>query len=96
MGALQANVAVAVSVALTGLSVLLLVIGLASYQRVRNAKLLWVSLAFVGFAAKGLYFTLDAYRRRGELAAAGLDAMTFLAAVDLAIVAALYLAVLKR
>lgn len=95
MGALQANVAVAVSVTLTGLSVLLLVIGLASYQRVRNAKLLWVSLAFVGFAAKGLYFTLDAYRRRGELAAE-LDAMPLLAAVDLAIVAALYLAVLKR
>lgn len=95
MGALQANVAVAVSVALTGLSVLLLVIGLASYQRVRNAKLLWVSLAFVGFAAKGLYFTLDAYRRRGELAAE-LDVMPLLAAVDLAIVAALYLAVLKR
>jgi len=95
MGALQANVAVAVGVALTGLSLLLLVIGLASYQRVRNARLLWVSAAFVGFAAKGLYFTADAYRRRGELAA-GLDAMTALAAVDLAIVVALYLAVLKR
>lgn len=95
MGALQANAAAAVAVALTGLSLLLLVIGLASYQRVRNAKLLWVSAAFAGFAAKGVYFTVDAYRRRGELAA-DLDAMPALAAADLAIVAALYLAVLKR
>ncbi len=95
MGGLQANLAVAVGVLLTGLSLLLLVVGLASYARVRNGKLLWVSLAFLGFAGQGLFFTLDAYARRGELAES-LDAMPVLAAVNLAIVAALYLAVLKR
>lgn len=95
MGALQANVAVAVGVLLTGLSLLLFVVGAASYARVRNAKLLWVSLAFLGFAGQGVYFSVDAYARRGELARE-LDAMPVLAAVNLAIVVALYLAVLKR
>lgn len=95
MGAVQANLAVAVGVLLTGLSLLLLVVGSVSYWRVRNAKLLWVSLAFLGFAGQGLFFTLDAYARRGELARS-LDAMPALAAVNLGIVVALYLAVLKR
>ncbi len=95
MGALQANAAVAVGVLLTGLSLLLLVVGLTSYLRVRNTKLLWVSAAFLGFAGQGLYFVQDAYARRGELALS-LDAMPALAAVNLAIVVALYLAVLKR
>ncbi len=95
MGALQANLAVAVGVLLTGLSALLLAVGLVSYSRVRNLKLLWVSAAFLGFAGQGVFFARDAYLRRGELAES-LDAIPALAAVNLAIVVALYFAVLKR
>lgn len=95
MGALEANLAVAVAVLLAGLSVLLAGVGILAYRRLRHSKLLWITLAFLGFAAEGVIFAWDAYERRGELAR-GWDAMPWLALLNLGIVMALYLAALKR
>lgn len=94
MGALAANIAVAVGILLAGLSILLMTVGLVSYFRVRHPRLLWVSLAFAAFAGQGVYVAFDAYNRRGELAQSW-DALPAVAAVNLGIVLALYLAVLK-
>lgn len=95
MSVFQANLAVAVAVLLAGLSALLAVVGLLTWRRIRHAKLAWVALAFVLFAAEGVYLARDAYLRRGELAD-GWDALPWLALGNLLIVLCLYFAVLKR
>jgi len=91
-----ANVAMGAAVLLTGLSLLLSVVGLVSWSRLRHPRLLWVSVAFALFAAQGVYLAERAYAARAEIQAAGLDGLlptvTFL---DLAIVLALYLAAWK-
>lgn len=94
MGALAANVAVGVAILLAGLSLLLMVVGLVSYARMRHPRLIWVTVAFAAFAAQGLYLAWDAFHRRADLAQQW-DALPTLAAVNLGIVIALYLAVLK-
>lgn len=95
MSALGANVAVASAVILSGLSLLLLVVGVVSYTRLRHGRLLWVCVAFLVMAAQGAYLTYLAYRDRAEIAAGDLSVAT-LTLVNLGIVIALYLAVLKR
>jgi hypothetical protein len=95
MSALHANVAVLVSIMLLGLSTLLAGVGFLTWRRVGHPKLGWVAFAFVMFALQGLYFVQDTYARRGELAQ-GWDAVPGLALVNLLIVVALYMAVLKR
>ena len=95
MGALAANLAVGAAVLLAGISTILFVIGLVSYTRIRHGRLLWVSLAFAGFAGQGIYLAVDAYQRRGELAQAW-DVLPALTLVNLGIVVALYLAVLRE
>lgn len=92
---LIANVAVAAAILLGGIATTLFVVGLVAYLRLRNGKLLWVSLAFLFLAVQGVVLTMLAYRDRGAIAG-GDSSFTGLALVGLGIVLALYLAVLKR
>ncbi|MEK6976192.1 MAG: hypothetical protein AABY18_07605 [Candidatus Thermoplasmatota archaeon] len=95
MSALEANAAVAAGVILTGLSLLLLAVGVVSYTRLRHGRLLWVSVAFLVMAAQGLYLTVLAYKDRAAISGGDLS-LGALAVVNLGVVIALYLAVLKR
>ena len=90
MSDLAANLAVASAIVLSGLSLLLLAVGVVSYTRLR-----WVNLAFLIMAGQGTYLTLLAYKDRAAIAAGDLS-VTTLAFVNLGVVLALYLAVLKR
>ncbi len=94
MGELLANAAVASGILLAGLSILLMVVGLISYSRVRHARLLGVAIAFGLFAAQGIYFAWDSYQRRAEIAD-GWGPLPTLSLMNLGIVLVLYLAVLK-
>ncbi len=94
MGAALANLAVGAAILLTGVSAALLVIGLVAYGRTRHLRMLWVSLAFALFVAQGALLGWDAFQRRDEIA--GGSAFPGLVFVNLGIVIALYLAVLKR
>lgn len=91
-----ANLAVGASVVLAGISALLAFIGFLSYARLRHGRLVWVGLAFTGFAAEGGLLAWWSYQQRVELAAGNSPELLVLAVVNLAIVLALYLAVLKR
>lgn len=95
MSALGANLAVASAVVLSGISALLLAVGIVSYARLRHGRLLWVCVAFLVMAAQGVYLTLLLYRDRAAVAA-GDYSLAGLTLVNLGIVLALYLAVLKR
>ena len=95
MSAFAANVAVAAAVVLSGISLLLLAVGVVSYTRLRHGRLFWVCVAFLVMAAQGTYLTYLSYRDRGEIASGDYSVAT-LAFVNLGIVLALYLAVLKR
>lgn len=95
MSALAANVAVASAIVLSGVSLLLLAVGAVSYARLRHLRLLWVCLAFLFMTAQGVYLAVLAYQERAAIAA-GDASLAILAFVNLGIVLALYLAVLKR
>lgn len=95
MSALAANLAVGAAVVLSGLSILLLVVGVVSYTRMRHGRLFWVCVAFAVMAAQGIYLTFLAYRDRAAISG-GEMSLTALTVVNLGIVIALYLAVLKR
>ena len=94
MGALAANAAVAVAILLTGLAGLLAFVAVTAYRRIGHARLLGIAVAFLAFAGKGAWFVQDFWDRRGELASSW-DALPWLATLDLGIVLAFYLAVLK-
>lgn len=96
MGAVWANVAVGAAVLLAGVSLLLAVVGVVSYLRIGHKRLLWVAAAFVGFLVQGVLLASVLYRDRGAVAAGQADVLPWLAVLNLGIVAALYLAVLKR
>ncbi|RLC80498.1 MAG: hypothetical protein DRI61_05650 [Chloroflexi bacterium] len=55
------NLELFLSVALTGFSLILFVISAITYRRVQRTKLLFVSLAFALFLAKGLLLTLGLF-----------------------------------
>ena len=95
MSAFGANVAVAAAVILSGISLLLLAIGVVSYTRLRHGRLLWVCIAFLVMAVQGAYLTVLSYRDRSAIADGDLS-LAGLTGVNLGIVLALYLAVLKR
>lgn len=95
MSALTANVAVAAAIVLFGVSMLLLAIGVLTYTRMRSGRLFWVCVAFLVMAGQGLYLSILAYQNRAAIAT-GDWSLTGLTAVNLGIVFALYLAVLKR
>ncbi len=91
----MANLAVAAGVLLVGLSTVLLVIGLISYGRMKHVRFLWISVAFFGLAAQGCYVTYLLYQGRADVVA-GESALPVLTVVNLGVVLALYLGVLKR
>lgn len=95
MSDLTANVAVAAGIVLSGLSLLLLAIGVITYTRLRHDRLLWVCVAFLVMAGQGIYLTILAYRDRASIADGDLS-LASLAFVNLGVVLALYLAVLRR
>lgn len=96
MSALAANLTVAGAVLLTGLSLLLAAIGAVSYLRTKSMRLLWVALAFAGFAVQGIYLWMLSYRGRSDVAEGSAGPFPTLLGLDLAIVVLLYLSVLKR
>ena len=91
----MANLAVAAAVVLTGISVLLLAVGAVSYARLRHGRLLGICVAFLVMAVQGVVLAVLSYRQRGAIADGEL-ALPGLSAMNLAIVLALYVAVLKR
>jgi hypothetical protein len=95
-GALAANLAVGAAILLAGVALLLAVVGIVAWRRLGNARLLWVTLAFLGFVAEGVALAWRAYDKRADIAAGGSPELLLLAVGNLAIVACLYLAVLKR
>ncbi len=95
MSAIHANLAVLVAVLLCGLSLLLAAIGTLTWRRVGSGKLGWVAAAFALFALEGGFLIRDFVQRRLELSQSW-DALPWLALGNLAIVFALYMAVLKR
>jgi hypothetical protein len=90
-----ANLAVGAAVLLGGIATTLFVVGLMAYFRLRNGKLLWVSIAFLFLAVQGIVLAWLAYEDRGAIAS-GNSSFTSLSLVGLGIVLALYLAVLKQ
>lgn len=94
MGALGANLAVAAAVLLAGLSLLLAFVAGSALRRIGHGRFLWLTVAFLAFAAKGGWLVWALYEARGDVAA-GWNGLATLAVVDLGIVLALYLAVLK-
>ena len=96
MSAATANLTVAAALLLAGLSILLTIVAVASYARTKSPRLAWISAAFVAFAIQGVYLTVLSYKERGEIARGLGGPVPMLIALDLAIVAFLYLAVLKR
>lgn len=90
MSALLANLALAAGILLIGVSALLMVIGLVAYYRLKAGKLLLVAVAFAGFLAQGILYTIEAYRDRADASVPALPLLS------LGIVLVLYVAVLKR
>lgn len=90
MSAFLANLSVGIGITLAGVSILLMVLGLLAYQRLKHGRMLWLALAFALFAAMGIVNAIEAFRQRSD---PSLPAGPILA---LGIVFALYLAVLKR
>lgn len=95
-GALAANLAVGCAVALAGIALLLAVVGAVAYGRLRTARLLWVALAFLLLAVEGGALAWQAYAQRAAIQAGGSPELLLLSVGNLAVVACLYLAVLKR
>lgn len=87
----MANLAVGSAVLLAGVSLILAVVGFLAYRRVQHGRLAWIALAFLGFTFQGVYLAWTAYQERGEI-----DSFPVLPVLNLLIVVALYLAVLKR
>lgn len=87
----MANLAVGASVLLAGISLILAATGTVAYKRLQHPRLLWVAVAFALFAVEGAYLAWTSYQARADI-----TTWPVLPLLGLAIVAALYLAVLKR
>ncbi|MHB8634252.1 MAG: hypothetical protein ACYDBQ_09875 [Thermoplasmatota archaeon] len=96
MGAALANAAVGAGVLLAGVALILAVVGVLSWRRIGHGRLLWVSLAFVGFVAEGCYLAYASYVDRAAIAASPSLQPLLLPALNVAIVLCLYVAVLRR
>jgi len=70
---------------MTGLSFLLLLVSAVSYSRIRDSKMLFLTVAFLVFMVKGMLLVADVVSQ--SLA---------LIALDLVIIVSLYLTVVKR
>jgi len=95
-GAWTANLTEGAAVLLCGLSLTLAVVGFLSFGRLRAGRLLWVGLAFLGFAVEGASLAWWAFTHRADVAAGSLVELPAVTGLNLAIVLCLYFAVLKR
>jgi len=73
------------SVVMAGLSLLLFVVSLLSFYRVRDSKLFFVTVAFFLFFFKGVIISLDF-----------LEQSLYLVVMDLFIIFSLYLTIVKK
>jgi len=73
------------SVVMAGLSLLLFLVSLLSFQRVRDSKLFFVTVAFFLFFLKGVIISLDF-----------LEQNLYLVVMDLIIIFSLYLTIVKK
>lgn len=85
-----ANLSVAVGLLLAGLAFLLMVVGIVAYVRLRHGRMLWISIAFGLLAGQGAWYAWDAFHHRADASFPSVPV------VSLAVVFALYLAVLRR
>lgn len=65
MSQLTANIEVFLSVAVTGFALLQSGVGLMSYRRLRNPRILLITLGFLMFTLKGAYLVYASYQSRG-------------------------------
>jgi hypothetical protein len=87
------TVEVFLRVALMGFSLLLLLTSAVSYARVRNSRLLFISLAFAFFFVKGLVLSLAIVV---DSVAKTFSASVYVIALDFVILALIYLGIAKR
>lgn len=83
-----ANAQAFLTVAVTGLALLLSAVSLLSFRRLRNRRALLIGLGFLAFAGKGGYLTYAAIQSLGDE-----TWVTVVAVLDLVILALLYLAI---
>lgn len=95
MAAFLAQFAITCAILLAGISLILLVVASFSYARLKGARLLAIAVAFALSLVQGILLIRLAYTERGAIAD-GAASIPLLAAVSLAMVMAIYLAVLKR
>lgn len=65
MSELTANIEVFLSVAVVGFALLQFLVGLMSFRRLRNPRILLITLGFLMFSLKGAYLVYAAYQSRG-------------------------------
>jgi len=80
-------------VALMGFSLLLFITSVVSYMRVRNNRLIFISLAFAFFFAKGLVLSLAIFM---DSVNSAFSASMQLILLDFVILALIYLGIVKR
>lgn len=90
MSAALANLSLAVALLLSGISILLFGVAMLAYNRLRHGRMLWVGVAFLILALQGIWHGLEAYANRAD------PEFPVLSMASLAVVLALYFAVLKR
>ncbi len=95
MSALAANVAVALAITLAAVGLLLAGIGFVSWRRSGQGRLAWIALGMAGLGLQGLWYIRFAVSQRGAIAR-GDEAFPPLLLLDLVVVGAVYMAVLKR
>ncbi len=81
-----------VAICLTGFALLQAIVGVISYNRMRNSKFLLISLAFIVFVFKGIYSLLAISGIYEIFPAPHINILIW----DLLIVTLLYLAILKE
>lgn len=86
--ALELNATVVLAIATLGVSLMLFLVSLASYARLRNAKLLLAGGAFLVLAAKGALWTWRSVLLK--------ESDVWGAALDFAVLGFLYVSVAKR
>ena len=87
------TVEVFLRVALMGFSLLLFITSVVSYVRVRNNRLLFISLAFAVFFVKGLVLSLAIFV---DSVNSAFTASVQLIVLDFVILALIYLGIVKR
>jgi hypothetical protein len=68
MSQLTANIEAFLSVSVVGFALLQFLVGLLSFRRFRNPRILLITLGFLMFSLKGAYLVYAAYLSRGTQA----------------------------